>query len=240
MDSRKKPALQGKGPSYRHELKYIISEGEHAILSRRLQRTMAQDANVNAQGEYFIRSLYFDDPYDVALQEKEDGVQVRDKYRIRIYNHSDKTIKLERKHKHDQYIWKSSLSLTRDEYDQIIAGDYRFLLERPEQFAGEMFEVFTVNRIRPKVIVDYNREPYVFPVEDVRITFDKDIRTAMRSTDIFNPNLPTYPVWDLKNCMVLEVKFNRYLPAYIHTLIQLGASQHTAVSKYVFCRQYEF
>ena len=235
---KKKPSADTR--PYRHELKYIISEGEHAILSRRLSMTMAQDSNVNEQGEYFIRSLYFDDPYNTALQEKEDGVQVRDKFRIRIYNNSDKVIKLERKHKHDQFIAKSSLSLTRQECESILAGDYQFLLDRPEQFAGEMFYQFTVNRLRPKVIVDYDREPYVFPVEDVRITFDKNIRTAMRATDIFNPDLPTYPVWDLKNCMVLEVKFNQYLPAYIRTLIQLGASEHTAVSKYVYSRQYEF
>lgn len=225
---------------YRHELKYIITEGEHAILSRRLRMTMAQDANAaKAGGEYHIRSLYFDDPYDIALQEKEDGVEIRDKYRIRIYNHSDATIKLERKHKYDQYIQKSSLSLSREECDSILAGDYRFLLDRPEPFAGHMFKQFTVDRIRPKVLVDYTREPYVFPVEDVRITFDKDIRTAMRSTDLFNPNVPTYPVSNLKNCMVLEVKFNRYLPYYISTLIQVGAADHSAVSKYLYCRTYE-
>ena len=237
-DVKKRPASVTN--PYRHELKYIITEGEHAILSRRLRMTMAQDSNAaQAGGEYHIRSLYFDDPYDRALQEKEDGVEERDKYRIRIYNGSDATIKLERKHKFDQYIQKSSLSLTREECDSILAGEYRFLLDRPEPFAGHMFKVFTVDRIRPKVLVDYDREPYVFPVEDVRITFDKNIRTAMRSTDLFNPDVPTYPVSELKNCMVLEVKFNRYLPYYISTLIQVGAAEHSAVSKYLYCRRYE-
>ncbi len=226
---------------YRHELKYVISEGEHRILSRRLQSALPPDKYAARNGgEYFIRSLYFDDPYDTAIAEKADGIQVRDKFRIRIYNLSDRTIKLERKHKDGAYIQKSSLTITRAECDAIMSGQYGFLLERPEPFAGQMYGILRTRQLRPKVLVDYTREPYVYPIEDVRITFDKNIRTGMRSTDLFNPEVPTYPVSELRNCMILEVKFNRYLPTYIQSLVQLGASQHVAASKYVFCRQYEF
>lgn len=226
---------------YRHELKYVISEGEHRILSRRLQSALPSDKFAAKNGgEYFIRSLYFDDPYDTALVEKAGGIQVRDKFRIRIYNFSDRTIKLERKHKDGAYIQKSSLTITREECDAIINGQYGFLLKRPEPFAGQMYGILRTRQLRPKVLVDYTREPYVYPIEDVRITFDKNIRTGMRSTDLFNPEVPTYPVSELRNCMILEVKFNRYLPTYIQSLVQLGASQHVAASKYVFCRQYEF
>ncbi len=226
---------------YRHELKYIIHAGDHAILSRRLQMTMAQDAYAAQNGgEYHIRSLYFDDPWDSAVQEKADGIEVRDKFRIRIYNHSDSSIKLERKHKNGPYIQKSSLRLSRAECDALLRGDYGFLLGRPEPFAGQMFGIMKLKQLRPKVLVDYDREPYVFPAEDVRITFDKDVRTGLRSTDLFNPNVPMYPVTELKNCMILEVKFNESLPDYIRMLIQLGAAQRTAASKYLFCRQFEF
>ena len=229
------------GKPYRHELKYIISEGEHTILSARLKHTLRQDyyASLNG-GEYFIRSLYFDDPFDTAVEEKMSGVESRDKYRIRIYNLTDNVIKLERKHKEGQYIKKDSCSLSRAECDAIVAGDYRCLMSREEPFARYMYGIFASQRIAPKVIVDYTREPYVFPYEEVRVTFDKNVRTALRATDLFNPNLPTYPVWDLNNCMILEVKFNNSLPLYVQELIQLGAAQHTAASKYVFCRQYEF
>jgi len=238
----KKPnTASGNTRPYRHELKYVISAGEHAILSHRLRMTMAQDAHAAQNGgEYHIRSLYFDDPFDSAVQEKVDGIEVRDKFRIRIYNHSDKTIKLERKHKNGPYIQKSSLSLSRQECDALTAGDYGFLLKRPEPFAGQMYGIMKLKQLKPKVLVDYDREPYVFPVEDVRITFDKDIRTGLRSTDLFNPNVPMYAVSELRNCMILEVKFNEYLPQYIQTLIQMGAAQRTAASKYLFCRQYEF
>lgn len=226
---------------YRHEQKYIISAGEHALLSRRLQMTMAQDAYAAQNGgEYHIRSLYFDDPFDTAIRQKLDGIEVRDKIRIRIYNGSDRAIKLERKHKSGPYIQKSSLSLTRQECDALLGGDYRFLLKRPEPFAGQMFGILKLRQLRPKVLVDYDREPYVFPAEDVRITFDKNLRTAMRATALFDPDVVTYPVTELRNCMLLEVKFNESLPAYIQMLIQMGAAQRTAASKYLFCRQYEF
>ena len=225
---------------YRHEIKYIIDEGEMALMAARLRRTLRQDTYAARNGgEYFIRSLYFDDPYNSAVWEKLSGVETRDKYRIRIYNLSDAQIKLERKHKEGGYIQKSSLSLTRAECDALMCSDPRFLLARPEPFARQMYGVFRTEQLRPKVLVDYTREPYVFPAEDVRITFDKNIRTARRATELFNPDLPTYPVWDLRNCAVLEVKFNRYLPSYVAALVQAGAAQRLSVSKYLYCRQYE-
>ena len=154
------------------------------------------------------------------MRDKLDGIETRDKIRIRIYNGSDSTIKLERKHKDGPYIQKTSLSLSRQECDALLRGDYRFLLRRPEPFAGQMFGVFKLRQLKPKVLVDYDREPYVFPAEDVRITFDKNVRTAMRATALFDPDVPTYPVMELKNCVLLEVKFNESLPAYIQMLIR--------------------
>ena len=103
-----------------------------------------------------------------------------------------------------------------------------------------MYGVFVSERLKPKVLVDYRREPYVFPYEDVRVTFDKDVRTSMRATELFNADLPTYPVWELNNCLILEIKFNASLPVYVQELVQCDAAMHTAASKYIFCRQYEF
>ena len=230
-----------KGKPYRHELKYVISEAEHAILASRLRAALHPDENAQGSGgEYFIRSLYFDDPWDTAVSEKGDGVGSRDKFRIRIYNMSDRTIKLERKHKEGAYIKKDSLSLTRDECERIIAGDIRCLFDRPEPEAKAFYGIFRTRTLKPKVLVDYTREPYVFPAEDVRITFDKNVRTGMRSTDLFDPDVPTYPVWDLKGCMILEVKFNATLPEFCRSIVQMAASQHTAASKYIYCRQFDF
>lgn len=229
------------GKQYRHELKYVISEGEHKLLSMRIKGCLRQDyhASING-GEYMIRSLYFDDPFDTALWEKSNGVGSRDKFRIRIYNLSDSAIKLERKHKEGQYIKKDSVSISRADCEAIVRGNLECLKNNPSPFAMQFYGIFKANHLQPKVLVDYVREPYVFPAEDVRITFDKDVRTAMRCTDLFNPHVVTYPVWDLRNCMILEVKFNESLPQYVQQLLTLGAAERTAASKYVFCRQYEF
>ncbi len=225
---------------YRHELKYIISEEEAALLSTRLRLTLAQDPHaVKNGGEYFIRSLYFDDPYERAVTEKVSGVEFRDKYRIRIYNMSDAAIKLERKHKNGQFIKKDSVSLTRRECDALLAGQYGFLLHRSEPFAKEAYAALRTRALKPRVLVDYMREPYVFPVEDVRITFDRDVRSSLRKTDLFDPNVPTYPADGMDGQCILEVKFNSYLPAYIRMLLQLDSAQHSAASKYLYCRRYE-
>ena len=228
-----KKQLGEKG--FRHELKYYITEGDYALLKRKLSLTMEQDAFAKKSGgEYFIRSLYFDDRDDSAFREKLDGTDERDKFRIRIYNMRDDVIKLECKHKSNGYIKKQSVNLGRKEYEQLMMGRRGFLLNRPEPFAKRMYLEFT----QPAVIVDYTREPFVFPMEDVRITFDKNIRTAYRATDMFDANLPTYPVIDGGD-MVLEVKFNRFLSTYVRSLLQLDRCQRSAISKYVLCRKFE-
>lgn len=232
---------QLSGKQYRHELKYVITEGEHKLLSTRIKACLKQDYHASKNGgEYFIRSLYFDDPFDTALWEKASGTGSRDKFRIRIYNMQDDAIKLERKHKEGQYIKKDSVSLSRQDCDEIVHGKFECLKHNESPFAMQFYGILLSNHLRPKVLVDYTREPYVFPAEDVRITFDKNVRTAMRCTDLFNPNVITYPVWDLANCMILEVKFNESMPQYVQELLTLGSAQRTAASKYVFCRQYEF
>ena len=169
---------------------------------------------------------------------KLDGIDERDKFRIRIYNMRDDVIKLECKHKSNGYIKKQSVNLSRKEYEQLMMGRRGFLLNRPEPFAKRMYLEFTQRALKPAVIVDYTREPFVFPMEDVRITFDKNIRTAYRATDIFDASLPTYPVIDGGD-MVLEVKFNRFLSTYVRSLLQPERCQRSAISKYVLCRKFE-
>ena len=225
--------------SFRHELKYYISPAEYELLSRRLALTMERDQFAKKTGKYFIRSLYFDDYQDTSMMEKLDGTDSRDKYRIRIYNMKDTNIKLERKHKEGPYILKSSLPLSRQECDSLLMGNFGFLLGRKENFAHEMYAAFRMLALKPRVLVDYWREAYVFPMEDVRVTFDMDIRTAFRATALFDTKVPTYPAVE-EFGMVLEVKFNRFLPGYIRTLLQpVENAQRSAVSKYCFSRKYE-
>ena len=234
-DKAKTPGEKG----YRHELKYYITLGEYELLQRKLSLTMERDAFAKKNGgEYFIRSLYFDDRDDSAFREQLSGIAERDKFRIRIYDMRDDVIKLECKHKSNGYIKKQSIGLSRKEYEKLISGDRLFLLNRPEPFARRMYLEFAQRALKPAVIVDYTREAFVFPMEDVRVTFDKNVRTGLRSVDMFNAGIPTYPVIDDYG-MVLEIKFNRFLPTYIRSLLQLEASQRSAISKYVLCRRFE-
>ncbi len=229
-----KPNAQG----YRHELKYIISEADAALLAIRLRAALRTDPHAK-DGGYFIRSLYFDDPFDTAVSEKVDGIEYRDKWRIRIYNLSDRVIKLERKHKNGQFIRKDSLTLSKRECSALCAGAYGFLMHRDEPFAKEAYGEMVTRHLRPKVLVDYDREPFVFPVEDVRITLDRNIRTGYFSTDLFNPDTVTYPATEFLGQCILEVKFNAYLDGSVAELLQLDAAQRSAASKYLYCRQYD-
>lgn len=224
---------------FRHENKYYINYKDHMVLQTALSSVMRLDSNADEYGGYHIRSLYFDDIYETALTEKIAGSDNRCKYRIRIYNYSDGIIKLEKKQKRGKFIKKTSMNLTRDECDSIIAGDSSFLLEKPHKLAKEFYLQTRTRLLKPKVVVDYWREAYVYPVEDVRVTFDIDLKGSTMLTDIFDPNMPVLPVFD-NGIMVLEVKFNKYLPEAIKcALNSVGAAKRSAISKYVLCRKYD-
>ncbi len=227
------------GLSFRHELKYYINYRDYVLLKNTLKPLLSMDRFAGVEGDYHIRSLYFDDTYETALKEKLAGSDIRSKFRIRIYNFMDDVIKFEKKYKQGQYIAKSSLLISRNEYDALLAGECGFLADRKEPLAAEIFIQMKNNLLRPRVIVDYRREAYVSSFENVRITFDKDLKAGLWLTDIFNPHAPTMPVLDT-GTMVLEVKFNRYLPVFIKSVLNnVNAAQRSAVSKYVLCRKYD-
>ena len=186
------------------------------------------------EGGYMIRSLYFDDYWNSAYEEKEAGILMRKKYRIRIYNYSDRSIKLERKKKHGSYIFKESAPLTREEVEKILAGDYEFLLKSQYPLCREFYVECVSNMMRPRTIVDYDREPWIMDEGTVRVTFDRDVRAAIGSFDIFDPTLPTLPVLE-PGKLVMEVKFTEMLPQIVRDILPPHAAEFTAVSKYVLC-----
>ena len=224
----------------RHELKFFINEMQYEILSRQLDHVLWRDPNGDENNEYHIRSLYFDTVFNDAYFEKLDGVRDRNKYRIRIYNLSDKIIKLECKIKVGSLISKRSLGIPRDLADQLIAGDPEGLERTRSGLLSDMYREMTCGLLRPVVLVDYVREAYLHPAEEVRITFDKQLRTGMRSIDLFNPEVPTIPPFD-NNEIILEVKYNRVMPPYIRDLINTycTSAQQSAISKYTWCRRFE-
>ncbi|MGN0779693.1 MAG: polyphosphate polymerase domain-containing protein [Aristaeellaceae bacterium] len=219
---------------YRHEWKYLISYPEAELLQRRLSPYLALDQNARQNGEYMIRSLYFDDMHDSAYREKIMGVDFRQKWRIRVYNCSDRHISLERKTKTGSYIYKESASLTREDFERILDGDYSVLLRKHNGLCNEFYYECMVKLMRPKVIVDYDRTPLVMDAGTVRITFDKCVRAAIGSLDIFDAQLPTLPAI-APGKLVLEVKYTAFLPQVIKTLLPLNGQEFSAFSKYAEC-----
>ena len=223
----------------RHEQKYYISQGDAAYLSTLLRHTMQRDKHADRNGEYHIRSLYFDDCFNSAMSDKLDGVMHRHKYRIRIYNFSDRIIRLERKSKQGDYISKLSCGISRELAEQIIAGDPYGLETVNHPLIQDVYRMMTTKLLRPAVIVDYVREAYIHPCEETRVTLDKQLRTGYLSSDLFNPQLPTYPCMD-QNQVILEIKYNRRFPEYILPITSSIPAQRSAISKYMLCRRYEF
>ncbi len=224
----------------RHELKFYINPVQLDTLRRALQTVLTVDENADENNEYHIRSLYFDTFTNSALTEKIAGVANRNKYRIRIYNLSDRFIRLERKSKYNNYISKRSATISRDLAEQLMASDPAYLDRENTPLLQEMFREMRLNLLKPVVIVDYVREAYKHPAENVRITFDKQLRTGLSSFDLFNPHIPTIPVFRRER-IILEVKFDRVLPPYLSRILSLAAgwSVRSAISKYTLCRSYE-
>ncbi|MFR5852908.1 MAG: polyphosphate polymerase domain-containing protein [Lachnospiraceae bacterium] len=157
---------------------------------------LERDPNGDENNEYHIRSLYFDTIYNDALLDKLDGVKNRDKYRIRIYNFSDKFIRMECKTKVGSLISKRSVAIPKLLAEQIIAGDPTGLEQSRSGLLRDVYREMKINYLHPVVIVDYVREAYLHPAEEVRITFDKQLHSGLHSIDIFNPYVPTLSPFD--------------------------------------------
>lgn len=225
----------------RHELKFFISQPQYEVLSRTLKGVLHLDPNaVKNGGSYHIRSLYFDTVFDDAYYDKIDGVKDRDKYRMRIYNLSGKEIFMECKTKVGSMISKRSVKVSRDLAEQIIAADPTGLENTQSGLLRDLYREMRTRLLHPVVIVDYEREAYLHPAEEVRITFDMKLRTGLNSIDLFNKEVPTIPVLDQEQ-IILEVKYNRLLPPYIAELISFACPEavQSAISKYTLCRRYE-
>ena len=226
----------------RHELKFFISPLQYQVLSRTLKATLNPDPNGDENNQYHIRSLYFDTAYDSTLYDKINGTANRDKYRIRIYNFSDQMIRLECKSKFRDLISKRSVRITRDLAEQLISADPTGLESTASGLVSDTFREMRTNLLHPVVIVDYLREAYLHPAEEVRITFDMQLRSGLNSVDMFNPYLPTVPPFDHDE-IILEVKYNQVLPPYIASLLTYALRDgacRSAISKYVYCRRFEF
>ena len=220
---------------YRHEWKQNINYSDMIALRQSLQLIASPDKNA-IDGRYHIRSIYFDNLYDTALREKIDGVNKREKFRIRLYNNDTSYITLEKKSKIDGLCSKQINRLTLEEAKLIQAGEYEWMRKSDKPLVTEVFSKMQSQGIKPKTIVDYDREPYIYGPGNVRVTFDYNIRTGLMETDFLNPDCITIPAGD--PVIILEVKWDEFLPDVIKNAIQLKGRQVSAFSKYAACRIY--
>ena len=221
---------------YRHEWKHEINRSDLIALRQRLRAVAKIDPHA-IDGRYMIRSLYFDTPADKALREKLDGVNRREKFRIRYYNGDTSLIHLERKSKLNGLGTKASDVLTAGEAQAIINGSLDWMAgcsDRP--LVQELYSKMRSQNLRPKTIVDYTREPFYYPPGNVRVTLDYDIRTGLGCTDFLNPGCVTVPAGDAP--ILLEVKWDAYLPDTIRAAVGLESRRSSAFSKYAQCRIY--
>ena len=221
---------------YRHEVKHEISYADMLAIRSRMKAVATPDPHA-IDGKYLIRSLYFDNVNDKALREKIDGVNLREKFRIRFYNLDPSVIHLEKKSKNNGLGTKYSANLSADEAKRIIDGELDWMLAETERpLIQELYVKMRYQGMRPMTIVDYEREPFIFAPGNVRVTLDYNIRSGLKSVDFLNPDAITVPAGDAPN--ILEVKWDEYLPDIIRDAVQLAGCRSGAFSKYAQCRIY--
>lgn len=221
---------------YRHEWKHMISYADMIVIRQRMSAVAKTDPHT-VDGKYLIRSLYFDNLSDKALREKTDGVNGREKFRIRYYNLDPSLIHLEKKSKLNGLGTKYSAHLSKEEAQDIVDGKLDWMMESERPLVRELYCKMRYQGMRPKTIVDYTREPFIFRAGNVRVTLDYDIRTGLGSIDFLNPSCVTVPAGDAP--VILEVKWDAYLPDIIRDAVQLGGTRSCAFSKYAQCRIYD-
>jgi hypothetical protein len=219
---------------YRNELKFYCSEAQLAVLDCRLQEVCSLDPHAGSTGTYRIRSLYFDDYNNRYYYENEDGVDPREKYRIRIYNENPNRITLECKRKLNGLNYKETASISSDDLAQIIDGNIP-LIDNSNPLLNKFYIKGRTSLLRPKVIVQYERKPYIYG--NVRITFDRYISASNQLPLFLNKDINLQPVMPC-GIHILEVKYDEFLPHFIYDLLQTSRLQWTAFSKYYICRSF--
>ena len=221
-------------PRLRHEEKHQVNLREALVLSRRLEKFFLRDPHAGADGSYQVVSLYYDDPYDTALRQKLDGVDRREKFRLRYYGKDPGFFQLEKKYKVKGLCGKRAVRLSREEGERLLKRDFAFLLYK-EEFLAQEFYTKLRRGLSPKTVVRYTREAFLYAPGNVRVTLDGDIRAGAPEQFL----IPQKLLPALGGLAVVEVKYDAFLPEIVKLAAQVPNRQGTACSKYALCRRYD-
>ena len=220
----------------REEKKFLMGLTDFYQKRFYLEQLLHKDPHNGVSG-YKVRSLYFDTPYDTDFNEKEAGVELRRKIRLRIYSPDSDFAMLEMKQKQGAQQRKRSLRLSRARAQGLIEGDYSQLLRYQEPFAAEIYGLMMRQCYLPKTIVEYNRTAFIAKENKTRITFDRNVVSTESDFNLFSPRLNMAPVLD-PAYVIMEVKFNGFLLSYIRDALNSVDRSELSVSKYVLARQH--
>lgn len=222
---------------YRHELKYVISSSQLVLLKKRIENLLPLDPYANDRGHYTIRSLYFDDYFNRCFYENLNGTDPREKFRIRIYDHSLSRITLECKQKIRGKTAKHSCPITLNQTKQLMQGIPLDNVSNVSPLLQKFVLEMRTRLLKPIVIVEYDRTPFVYHAGNVRVTFDTNISSSSNIADFLSNKISKRPIMPVGH-QLLEVKFDEYLPDYIYNSLNLSQLQQTTYSKYFLCRKY--
>lgn len=222
---------------YRHEIKYQINTYHQAILTHSLPAIMMLDSHIGQQGKYKIRSLYFDDLYNSCYYESKNGTNPREKFRIRIYNGSLEQIRLELKRTEAERTLKKSCPLTKEQTERLIRGEYLEWDEDMSPLLKKLYILEHTKMMKPKVIVEYDRIPYDYKVDNVRVTLDLDIKTSTDVSKFLDKSINAIPIMPTGTNM-LKVKYDTFFPNTIFNTMQMEDLSQITFSKYYLCRKF--
>jgi len=222
---------------FRHEFKYLISSAELEIIKTRVNNLLSPDSHADKSGAYSIRSIYFDDYYNRCFYENENGTDPREKFRIRIYNHSSDRIMLECKRKEHGMTYKTSCRLTVGQTRLLMSGKTVPDIANQPPLLRKLTLLMLQRRLHPVVIVEYERIPYVYKNGNVRVTLDTNISSSDSFERFLDEAIPKRPIMPMGQ-QLLEVKFDEYLPDFIHKNLHLNSLRQTTFSKFYLCRKY--
>lgn len=220
----------------RREIKHEMTKMDCYLLRNKLKHYMEIDPHAKENGTYAIRSVYFDNFDNKVMNQKKEGLFERDKFRVRLYDSNNSFLNLEKKSKRNNLTYKQKCSMTAEEYEKIRSGDLYWMESDSRPLIQDLYWQMNLLQLKPLTVVDYEREVFIYKHGNVRVTFDSEIKTSLRNNDVLNPNIAM--VETEPDVVILEVKFDEFLPNVIKQLLQVSDMRAGAYSKYQISRMY--